>query len=272
MADDPVIDWKKDSQSFDTVAELYDAYRPGYPPALVSNILSASAIPMEGRILEIGSGTGKATIQFAGQGCSLLCIEPGDNLVKIARHKLQSFPKVVFRVTTFEDWDAPQEAFDLVISAQAFHWISEEIRYKKTARVLKRGGTLALFWNRYPALDSAVAQAMHQVYQVHAPELMPRTQTTHEDGIRHWTEEIQESGYYDLLEVKRYPWKALYTTEQYIGLLNTYSDHLRLPQERRQILFEEVAKAIERLGGRIERPYETVAFLGKKRNTINPSI
>ena len=99
------IDWKRDSQSFDTVAELYEAYRPGYPESLVEQILTTTGIPKRGRILEIGSGTGKATALFAQRGYSILCIEPGKHLARIARQKLVAFRKVKFQITTFEDWE-----------------------------------------------------------------------------------------------------------------------------------------------------------------------
>src|SRR5512142_1056964 len=117
---DPIIDWRKDSRSFDTVAGLYDRYRPSYPEPLIEEILSTTAIPKHGCILEIGSGTGKATVQFAQRGYSILCIEPGEHLTRVARRKLKAFPKVRFQVTTFEDWEAEghlvdDHLFDLVI-------------------------------------------------------------------------------------------------------------------------------------------------------------
>jgi hypothetical protein len=62
------VDWEKRSREFDTVAELYDAYRPDYPGELIESILSTTGIPPGGRILEIGSGTGKATAPFARRG------------------------------------------------------------------------------------------------------------------------------------------------------------------------------------------------------------
>ena len=34
------IDWKKDSQSFDGVAELYETYRPSYPAELIDDIVN----------------------------------------------------------------------------------------------------------------------------------------------------------------------------------------------------------------------------------------
>lgn len=262
---DPVIDWKKDSRSFDTVAGLYDTYRPGYPDFLIEYILSTTNIPENGRILEIGSGTGKATTQFAWRGYSILCIEPGKHLVRIARQKFKAFPEVKFQVTTFDDWQNKGDLFDLVISAQAFHWVAPEIRYQKTAEVLKPNGHLVLIWNRPPPLAASLAQKLNQVYQEYAPELVQDKPKTYEEGIQFWVRELEQSHYFDLVQVKRHPWMASYTTQQYLGLLQTYSDHLRLPEERRQQLFTGIGEVLEQEGGRLEKPYEAVAYIARKR-------
>ena len=53
---------------FDQAALDYDDVRPGYPGELIEDVISISAIPKDGRILEIGCGAGQATIPFAKRG------------------------------------------------------------------------------------------------------------------------------------------------------------------------------------------------------------
>jgi SAM-dependent methyltransferase len=260
------IDWRKDSQSFDTVAELYDTYRPGYPAPLVEQILLTTDIPKDGRILEIGSGTGKATTLFAQHGYSILCIEPGKYLARIARKKLAACPKVKFQITTFEGWKDREACFDLVISAQAFHWIASEIRYRKTAHVLEPGGYLAIFWNHYLPLETSIRQKLDQIYQRYAPELVSDIPDPHKDS-QYWINELSENEYFDLVEVKRFPWRESCSTQHYLGLLNTYSDHLRLSEERRQQLFAGIREVLEQEGSKIEKPYEAVAYIAQKRGS-----
>ena len=57
--------------SFDEDAELYDEVRPGYPPELFDDVITLSSVPNQGRVLEIGCGTGQATLPFAQRGYRL---------------------------------------------------------------------------------------------------------------------------------------------------------------------------------------------------------
>jgi trans-aconitate methyltransferase len=109
------IDWKKESQRFDGVADLYETYRPSYPTELIDDVVQLSEIQPDGEIVEIGSGTGKATRLFAERGFSILCLEPGQNLIDVAKESLKSYPQVRFERARFEAWEAKQRKFDLLI-------------------------------------------------------------------------------------------------------------------------------------------------------------
>jgi len=70
--------------SFDASAALYDAARPGYPDALADDLLATAGR----RVLEIGAGTGKATVVFARRGASIVAIEPGPSLAVVLRRNV----------------------------------------------------------------------------------------------------------------------------------------------------------------------------------------
>jgi SAM-dependent methyltransferase len=257
------IDWKEDSQSFNSVASLYDAYRPDYPKEMIDSLISLTGIPQGGRILEIGSGTGKATVLFAQRGFSMLCIEPGENLAALAAQTLRGFSHITFESTHFEDWEIKPAEFDMTISAQAFHWIPKDVGYAKAAQALKTRGHLALFWNMYPGMEGQMASDLKKAYQEFAPEMTNREESF-EDTIKQRENDIVESGCFGLVTMKRFPWSARYTTGQYLGLLNTYSDHLRLPKPTRDRLLAGIARIIDKQGGYIEWPYVTVLYIAQK--------
>ena len=108
--------------TFNTVASLYDEVRPGYPDELVRDVLDLSGMDRSGKILEVGCGTGQASRLFASLGCEMTCLDIGENLIKVARARLNNYKNVRFVLCPFEDWDSASK-FDLVISATAFRWV-----------------------------------------------------------------------------------------------------------------------------------------------------
>lgn len=258
------IDWKKDSQSFDGVAELYETYRPSYPAELIEDIVQLSGIQPDGEILEVGSGTGKATRLFAQRGFSMLCLEPGQNLIDVAKTQLSDYPQVRFERSRFEDWEANQRKFDLLISAQAFHWVPQEVRFIKAASVLKPQGHMALFWNMYPGIDGVIRQELDEIYRKHAPDLFKESFPL-DKLIQERAASLEMENEFEKVVVRTYPWVEQYEMNAYLGLLNTYSDHLRLSEQRRQMLFAAIADLIEQHGGQIERPYLAALYFARRK-------
>jgi len=254
---------------FDEDARLYDRARPDYPDELVREVMSYAALPTDGRILEIGCGPGKATCQFARYGHPMLCLEPGPNLAAVAQEKCRDYPKVQVEVVSFEDWTLRESAFELVIAASSFQWLPQEVRLPKTAAALKPGGILALFWNKHPGPYSEVHREInHVVYQQHAPELwwpdIDQRKGLTEETISRWVTEISAIGLFGPVTVKTYPWSRTYTTQEYLNLMNTYSSHRALPDDRKAQLFQATADIIARFGGTITRDYISLLYLARK--------
>ncbi len=130
--------------TFDQVARLYDEVRPGYPEELFDDLVSLSRIAPGGRVIEIGCGTGQATLPLARRGYRIVAVELGGWLAEIARSKLASYPNAEVVVSSFEDWPLEPEAFDLAVAATSFHWIDPSVGYPKVASALRPGGHLAL--------------------------------------------------------------------------------------------------------------------------------
>ncbi len=89
---------------FDEAATGYHKARPGYPDALVDDVLFYADLKPNDRILEIGCGTGQATKSFAERGFPILAMDPGSEMLRVARESLVDFSNVEFLETTFEAW------------------------------------------------------------------------------------------------------------------------------------------------------------------------
>jgi len=74
--------------SFDARAELYDEVRPAYPDVLAADVLERAAPGRTARMLEIGAGTGKATLVFAHRGAVIVALEPGPRMAAVLRYLL----------------------------------------------------------------------------------------------------------------------------------------------------------------------------------------
>jgi SAM-dependent methyltransferase len=257
--------------SFDDQAEAYDRARPSYPEALVDDVIARSRIPAHGRILEVGAGTGKATVLFARRGYSIVALEPGANLAKVLRRNVSGFPAVAIEMSTFEAWNGADGTFDLVISAQAFHWVDPEVRYRKAATALRPVGALALIRNEQEDLEPSLRAELDVAYGRYFPGVPVLSPRDVEARRREVTEEIERSGHFGPVHSALFPWKARYTAREYLDLLGTHSDHAVLEPRSKRLLFEAVAAAIEHHGGVLEFPYVAMAFVAFREGDHPPA-
>ena len=151
VADHSRADADRLKVTFDTVADRYHQARPDYPAELFTALVNEAGLAPAARLLEVGCGTGKATLPLAKRGFRITCLEPGPHLAEAARRNLAGYDvEVVERA--FEDWAPPgAERFDLIFAATAWHWIDPAVGYQLAWRWLRPGGQLAI-WRRRPCL------------------------------------------------------------------------------------------------------------------------
>jgi SAM-dependent methyltransferase len=252
---------------FNQVALEYDAIRPGYPLALIDDVIAISGIPAGGRILEVGCGTGQATLPFARRGYAMTCLDLGKELAAVAAEKLRPYPQVQIQNVSFEDWPPEPGAFDLVLSATAFHWVPREIGYPKAAQVLNDTGSIAIFANEHPFPHVGFFVEAQAIYRQVVPEWHdPREDPPIGEQIKANAVYIDRTGLFEPVVVKTYPWSQDYTAAEYLRLLNTYSDHHGLEESRRARLFAGLGEMIEnRYGGRVTKEYLAVLYIARKR-------
>ena len=250
---------------FDEVAELYDRARPSYPDALIGDVISQAGIRPPARILELGGGTGQATEAFARRGFPLICLEPGVRLAALARKRLAPYSTVEILCSTFEDWPCPKEPFDLVVSAQAFHWLDRAVRLQKAAQALRPGSYLAVFGNKPVPGNGPTHAAIEAAYLLYAPSLMARLPGTGSsaEGVPLETQ-IEESPWFVNVTVRYYPWWCDYDASTYIELIQTQSDHRLLPSHELRALVSAVREAIESHGGRVCVDYSARLVMGQR--------
>ena len=242
--------------TFDRDAELYDRARPGYPEQVFDDLIDLADLQPESLLLEVGCGTGRATIPLARRGFRIVCIELGENLAAVARSNLAPFSRVRVDVAPFEAWDPTGETFDLVYAASSWHWIDPELRYRKAAEVLEPGGSLAIIGGGHAFPEDAdpfffeIQDVYRQLGMQPAGEVWPSPPPHKVPDMR---QEIEATGLFGQFQSRRYVWDLLYTANQYTDLLNTFSGHIALDRDKRNFLYRNIRERINARPDRLVR-------------------
>jgi SAM-dependent methyltransferase len=126
--------------SFGSAADEYERGRPGYPSQALDWLLAAGAR----RVLDLGAGTGKLTRQLVDRGVDVVAVEPSEGMRRVMQGVL---PDVRVLAGTAEQIPVGDGAVDVVLVAQAWHWVDRARAVPEVARVLSPGGRLGLVWN-----------------------------------------------------------------------------------------------------------------------------
>lgn len=271
-----VWDWQKTTKgnreqrasTFDEIAELYDLVRRECPEQLFDDLFRNLPIePAKTDVLEIGCGTGQATLPLARRGCRVLAVELGANLARIAQRKLAGFEKVEIVNSRFEDWE-PSRRFDVVLAVTSWHWLDPIERYRKAARALKPGGTLA-FTTVAPAFppgfDSFFIEIQDCYEAIGAGRMEFPQPLPHE--IKDLRDEIEQSGLFEDVRVVRRLGTQEITADDYVSFMTTASGLRVMEPEKRERLFAEMRRLINmRPGGRILTHDLTMLHLARAKS------
>lgn len=243
----PVIDGL--NWTFNTQAERYERMRPGYVPELYEEIFRHVPLDESSLAVEVGIGGGQATGPVLETGCRVIAVEYGDQLAEICRRKFRDYPNFSAVTCKFEDYPAEDDACDLVFSASAFHWIPEDIGYRKVYRMLRPGGVFARFAN-HPYKDKSrpgMHEALQEVYAVYMPTSLASGEYTEQQAAAR----AQIAAKYGFTDISHHLYRRTrdFTASQYVELLGTYSDHIAIEEKTRGKFFAEIEAAINRMGG-----------------------
>lgn len=252
-------------KTFDNTAAEYDKIRPFYVQEIFEDIFNYKPITKESRVLEIGFGSGKAALPFLDTNCSFFGIEPGEELLSIAKERFKDYSNFSLYNTTLQDFICDDNSFDLVYAATAFHWIPEEYGYKRVLGLLKNGGVFARF--AYHAGGDkgrkALTDEIQELYRKYMPTKGSPKEFSETDA-KMLAEKALDYGFVDVKHTLYHTTKD-FTADEYISLLRTYPDHMKLDESIRQKLFSGIHTAIEKSGGKITVYYTMDLELARKQ-------
>ena len=234
---------RRRAESFGVAAEQYDRHRPRYPRPLIAGLVTSAGM----RVLDVGAGTGIAATQLTEAGADVLAVEPDERMAGLAASK-----GIRVEQSTFEEWQPAGRDFDLVVFAQSFHWVDTRPALEKVAGILRPGGRLAILANRiHPT--SPTLQELDEI-NVNYLDVTARATVNNEGAV---IGVIEECGF--VVERRRCAEKLHYSTEDYLNLVFTYSNHLMLDAAARD---ELRARLAERIGpGGVDAQNDALAVI-----------
>lgn len=132
---------------FSNRVDDYVKYRPDYPAAMLGFLQDNYKLNKDNIIADIGSGTGISSLYFLKSGYEVIGVEPNPEMREKSVELLTAFPLFKAVDGSAEHTALEDDAIDVIISGQAFHWFDVIETKKEFRRILKQGGLLVLFWN-----------------------------------------------------------------------------------------------------------------------------
>jgi SAM-dependent methyltransferase len=195
-----------------------------------------------------------------------VCVELGTRLAERARRNLVGLP-VEIHVESFETWEDGAGTFDLVYAATAWHWVDPTLRYRKTHELLRPGGHLA-FWSAlhaFPEDFDPFFTEIQEVYDALGETYGDAWPPPPPEQVPDCSDEIAASGLFEKTQVRRYVWDCLYTADEYIALLETFSGHISMDASKRDALYREVRNRIDhRPERRVRRHWYAILHVSRK--------
>jgi ubiquinone/menaquinone biosynthesis C-methylase UbiE len=185
-------DFSATIERFSGFADQYDKFRPA-PPAMLGEVLAQIAgISRPRLVVDLGSGTGLSTRFWADKAGEVVGIEPSTDM----RHQAEamtSAKNISYREGFSHQTGLPAGCADIVVCAQALHWMEPQSTFIEARRVLRPGGVFASCDYDWPPTtsnweaDLAFDECWNQVDRVEEEfqsQLLP---------VKHWEKNLHLS-------------------------------------------------------------------------------
>ncbi len=225
---------------FDSDAEAFDRTRPLCPAVLFDDLIDVAGLAPGDRVLEIGCGTGQATLPLAERGLAVTALELGPNLAALARRRLQAHRNVEVVTCAFEDWQPDGSRFAAVAAFNALHWVEPALRYAGPAALLAPGGALAVAGCRWATPHNA-EPFWHDVQADYRAVGYAGEPPPPPEEIGAWHLPPEATPYFAEVTARCYPpFQVVYRAEDYLAMLATQSGTRALPASRRREFLDRV--------------------------------
>jgi len=220
---------------------------------MFDRIIAHTGLTKTSRILDIGAGPGKGSLPFVEREISVISADPSPAMIE---QGTKSYPILRYVCCGAEELPFRERSFDLVTSAQSFHWFDPPRALPELSRVLKPPGFLAVYWNTRDGDHEHI-----RLFDNLAAKFNPKHSRDYR--AKDWGGVIEEGGVFKIAYHDKHSFTVPMTVEDWIGLARSVSyirvigDDL-LPQFERE--FREGLSAFPN----VDCPYTTNIWLAQK--------
>lgn len=264
--------------SFDVFANNYHSVRPGYPALLFEDIKNHCGIDDDSHLLEIGAGSGIATVELAKLGCHIIAIEPGAHLAAIAREQIGNFRNAEVFEGTFEVFAFQSVGkFNTILAFTAFHWLGKRDKYQQVFDLLNDSGILVLIWNSFFQNDSPATVEVNSACQKLLPEIYQEKSTVADvnksvlSKLNRREQEVVINPLFYPIFLRRYLATYNYDSETYPKLLITFPKVIGVEEQRRLKFLERVSEVVAK-HGKISVPVLTTMIICQKKSCFLETV
>lgn len=156
------------TKKFSGRAEDYTLGRPAYSQDFIRMLKENLGFDKNCAVADIGSGTGKLSKQILEIGSTVYCVEPNDDMRRIAQSELGNYSNFKSVNGSSSNTTLDSCSVDFVTAAQAFHWFNAEEFKVECKRILKPAGLVILVWNTRD-MSSKFNAKSYDVYKKYCP-------------------------------------------------------------------------------------------------------
>jgi SAM-dependent methyltransferase len=239
------------SERFASQAAAYDHYRPRYPEELFDTLMEQAQLEPGAAAVEIGAGTGIATLPLVERGLRVTAVEPAPELATVARTKIGDRADMV--VERFEQCTLPGPVA-LVAAFNAWQWVEPARSLHAVAHLLGRGGCLALVWTEVVSWGEDPFEArLATIFGATWPKRLEHIDTS--------LRPVRQDPRFGSVEVFHHPFERTLDGETYVAVTRTYGGN-RTEQQLRA-----VQRVIDdELGGTVTKQEDAVLYLARRND------
>lgn len=194
-------------------SEDYAKYRDIYPEQFYQRIVDSGLCIKGQKVLDLGTGTGVLPRNMAKYGADWTGADISENQIAQAK-KLSKSAGLDFNyiVASAENFDFPDNTFDVVTACQCFMYFDQAIALPKIHNVLKNGGHFLVLFMTWLPFESEIAKASEDLVLKYNPSWTGGKMQRHEIETPDWL-----GGMFEVAAAFTYPVTVSFTRETWHG-------------------------------------------------------